>query len=305
VAHDWLVEAAYVGSKTTKQFFSHNINPAVYVPGTDAAGNPFSTIANTQQRRIFPNIGRIEQESTAANINYNSLQLKLDKRFGKGFSVLGSYVFSKALGWTTFPGEGGGGTRAPFDARLDYGPLSQDLTHRFVTSFIWELPRLAQSAPLHTLVGGWGLQGIVTWQSGLPFTVRCGCDNSRTGTGADTPDQVATAFLPDDRSRGEKLARWFNTDAFVPNAIGTFGTMGINNLRGPGFANVDLALSKRFPIPRRERHNLLFRAEFFNLFNHPNFGLPNSTLAARATFGRITSSGGLPRVLEFAMRYAF
>src|SRR5262249_49904388 len=167
-------EAAYVGSLSRKQFFSHNINPAVYIPGA-------STIANTQQRRLYPNIALIEQESTAVNSNYNSLQVKLDKRFSQGLSVMASYVFSKALGWNGPLGEGGGGTRDPFSARLDYGPISSDVTHRFVTSFIWEVALFRHPGALHQVLGGWGMEGIVTLQSGFPFTVRCGCDNSRTG----------------------------------------------------------------------------------------------------------------------------
>lgn len=304
LATDWLVEIGYVGSTSTKEFYSHNINPAVYIPGVDENGNPLSTPANTQSRRLYPNLGAIELESTAANQNYNSLQLKLDKRFSKGLTLMGSYVFSKDLGWNVPLGEGGGGTRDPFNARLDYGLLNQDVTHRFVMSYIWQLPQFkgAQGVVRH-LVGGWGTNGILTWQSGFPFTVRCGCDNSRTGVFQDTADQIGDPNLAGDRPLGAKLNEWFDTAAFRPNAVGTFGTTGINTLRGPGFFNMDFAVTKKIPIT--ESQNLNFRAEFFNVFNHPSFGNPISSVSAGGLFGRILSANGSPRVIEFALRYAF
>jgi hypothetical protein len=135
--------------------------------------------------------------------------------------------------------------------------------------------------------------------------VRCGCDNSRTGTGSDTPDQVGVATLPSGRSRAAQIAQYFNTAAFIPNALGTFGTMGVNNLRGSGFYNVDLAFGKKFRLPYSDKHSLQFRGEFFNLLNQPSFSNPSATLAAPGTFGRILSTASSPRVIEFALRYAF
>jgi hypothetical protein len=305
IARDWVVEAAYVGSLARKQFFSHNINPAVYIPGNDATGNPLSTIANTQQRRIYNQIANIEQESTAANANYNSLQIKLDKRFSGGLSIMGSYVFSRALGWNGPLGEGGGGTRNPFNARMDYALIGNDVTHRFVASFIWETPWFRRPGMMHQVLGGWGFEGITLFQSGFPFTVRCGCDNSRTGVGGDTPDLIGDPHLPGGRDRSDLIAQYFNTSVFVPNAIGTFGSVGINSLRGPGLYNVDMAVGKKFTMPYAEKHSLQFRVEFFNMLNQPSFSNPNANLAARGTFGRITSTASTPRVIEFALRYAF
>lgn len=304
IAHDWLAQLAYIGSRSSKQFDSHNINPAVYIPGVDTNGNPLSTLANTQQRRIYPNIGNLEIESTDANFNYNSLQVSLNKQFNHGLSIMGSYVWSRNLGINVPLGEGGGGTRAPFNPTLDYGPLPSDIPHRFVTSFIYQLPQFKNaSRALSYLLGGWGSEGIVTWQSGTPFTVRCGCDNSRTGVGQDTPDQVGDPTLTGDRSTAEKLSQWFNTAAFVPNAIGTVGTTGINSLRGPGFFDIDLSLTKTLPIT--ESQKIVFRSEFFNILNHPNFANPQASLSSGARFGTITSTVGTPRVIEFSLRYAF
>jgi hypothetical protein len=304
IATNWLVQAAYVGSKATKQFDSHNINPAVYVPGVGPNGQPLSTTANTQSRRILPTIGNLEIESTAAYSNYNSFQAVLDKRMSKGLTIMASYVYSKVLGLNVPLGEGGGGTRSPFMPNLDYGVMPEDITHRFIGSFIYQLPKFSSDgSALSLLTNGWATEGIVNWQSGVPFTVRSGVDNSRTGVGLDTADQVGNPNLASDRSQNAKLAQWFNTAAFQANALGTVGNTGINTLRGPRLTNIDFAFTKATHIFREQ--NVLFRAEFFNILNHPNFGNPNSSLSAGSQFGRITTNVGTPRNIELSLRYSF
>ena len=304
IATNWLVQAAYIGSKSTKEFDSHNINPAIYIPGTGPDGQPLSTPANTQSRRIYPTIGNLEIESTDAYTNYNSLQVSLDKRMSHGLTIMGSYVYSRLLGLNVPLGEGGGGTRDPFKPQLDYGVMPEDLTHRVVGSFIYQLPRLWSSVgPLSIFSNGWGTEGIVTWQSGVPFTVRSGVDNSRSGVGLDTADQIGDPNLSSGRPLHQKLTEWFDTKAFLPNAIGTFGNTGINTLRGPRFTNLDFAVTKTTHLFKEQ--NLIFRAEFFNIFNHPNFGVPNSSLSAGSLFGTINSNVGTPRNIEFSLRYSF
>ncbi len=304
LGQNWLVQAAYVGSKATKQFDSHNINPAIYVPGTGANGQPLSTTTNTQARRVFPTIGNLEIESTAAYSNYNSLQMVVDKRMSRGLTIMGSYVYSKVLGLNVPLGEGGGGTRNPFMPNLDYGIMPEDITHRVISSFLYQFPRLASDGrALGLVTNGWGTEGIVNWQSGVPFTVRSGTDNSRSGVGLDTADQVGHAYLSSDRPLPDKLAKWFNTTSFQSNAIGTFGSTGINTLRGPRLTNIDLALTKSTHVFRDQ--SVLFRAEFFNMLNHPNFGNPNSNLSSGVQFGRITTNVGTPRNIEFSLRYSF
>ena len=304
IATNWLLQVGYIGSHATKQFFSHNINPAIYVPGVGPNGQPLSTTANTQSRRIYPTIGSLEIESSAAYSNYNSLQTVLDKRMSRGLTVMASYVYSKVLGINVPLGEGGGGTRNPFMPNLDYGVMPEDITNRIIGSFVYQLPTFtSHGRALSLLTNGWGTEGIVNWQSGVPFTVRSGVDNSRSGVGLDTADQVGDPNLPSDRPMTAKLARWFNMTAFQPNTVGTFGNTGINTLRGPRLTNIDFAFTKSTNIAKEQ--NLLFRAEFFNLLNHPNFGNPNSTLASGIQFGRITTSVGTPRNIELSLRYSF
>jgi hypothetical protein len=149
-------------------------------------------------------------------------------------------------------------------------------------------------------VGNWELNGIVTLESGVPFTVVDGVDQSLDGVAGDRPDQVGDPNGPWS-NHGQEVAQYFNTSAFVLNSPGTFGTAGRNTLIGPGLFNVDYSMTKTFPI--HESVNLQFRAEAFNLFNHANFDNPNSTLNS-PLYGRITTAEP-PRVLQFALRLAF
>ncbi|HZO54664.1 MAG TPA: hypothetical protein VFB63_18260, partial [Bryobacteraceae bacterium] len=240
---------------------------------------------------------------SAFSANYNALQVVVNRRYARGFSVLGSYTWSKSLGVNVATGEGSNGPRNPYDYRSDYGPLGLDRTHNFVVSALWDLPAGGPGAPRwqQLIIGGWQMSGIASMVSGSPLTVRSGVDNSFSGIGGDTADLVGEWRLPEGRSRQEQLNAWFNAAAFVQNAPGTFGNTGINFLRGPGSANIDFAAQKQFRIT--EGHRLDFRGSFYNLLNHANLGNPNTT-RSNATFGRITTASN-PRVIEFGLRYAF
>ena len=128
-------------------------------------------------------------------------------------------------------------------------------------------------------------------------------DNSYSGIGQDRVDVVGDPHLPDDRSRAEKIAAWFNKDAFRDNAPGTFGTLGRNTERGPGLATFDASIFKNFRMPWSEGHKIEFRAEGFNVLNRVNLNNPTAT-RSNALFGRITGAGD-PRILQLGLRYAF
>jgi hypothetical protein len=176
--------------------------------------------------------------------------------------------------------------------------------HNWVTSFVWDLPfgSKASSAIVRNIVHGWQLNGIHTLRTGLPFTVRAGRDNSLTGIGGDTPDQVGDWQLPGGRTRAEKIQAWINPSAFVQNRVGTIGQVGINSLRGPKLWNFDLGVGRTFRITESKR--LEFRGSFFNLFNNPNLGIPQTTQLS-PIFGRITGVASDPRVIEFGLKFAF
>jgi len=289
VGTDWVLKAAYQATKGTylSQSVVREINPAIYIPGQ-------STVANTQARRRyqdFSNIGRIESGN---NSIYNALQLTVEKRFGHGLSVLANYTWSKAiddLGWIN-----------PSNRRFDRAVSATDLPRNFKFSNVWEVPKLGLRGAAAKLVDGWMLNSMVTWQSGFATSVTSGLDNAFTGTGSQRADFLGgTASLDSGRSHGEMVARFFDTSKFTANAIGTFGSSGRNNLRGPRFFNTDLGVVKNTKIT--ERVSVQFRSEFFNVLNKVNLR-PPTTNASSAQFGRITGAAD-PRILQFALKIVF
>ena len=171
---------------------------------------------------------------------------------------------------------------------------------------------------LDKIVNGWELSGTASWQTGFPFTIFSGADNSLSGMLGDRADlavsSVQQAVLGGGRSHSAEVQEWFNTNAFQPNAIGTFGDTGKNILRGPRFFDADLAAVKNAKLT--ERLSMEFRAEFFNAFNNVNFGRPDGNLAdLGTTFGEITGMAGAsssntygtaqPRIIQFAVKMAF
>ena len=175
-----------------------------------------------------------------------------------------------------------------------------------VSSVVYHAPRMktmAGSSVLGAIAGNWQLAGIETLQSGSPVTVVSKADRA-AGAGSPNADLVGVLDLPTDRPRGQKVAQYFNTAAVTQPAPGTYGTLGRNTLRGPGYANTDASISRVFPLWFRESANLTFRTEFFNLFNRPQLGQPEERLG-RATFGQITTTSADPRILQFSLKIAF
>ncbi len=287
----WMARAGYYGNKGTYLSFNgptRELNPAIYIPGA-------STVANTQSRRPYTNYSNIGEVQSGNNSHYNSLQLTLEKRFGKGLSVLTNYTWQKTIddfGWTN-----------TYNRRYDYAISNDDVTHAFKFSNIYEVPRFQFSNGFaDRLINGWSMNSIVLWQSGFPMTISSGVDNSFTGIGRDRADHLGgTPQLSYDRSHADMIAMWFDTSRFAVNAPGTFGNSGRNNLRGPRSFNTDLALIKNTGIT--ERTSVQFRAEAFNVFNNVNFNGP-STNRSSAQFGRITSAQD-PRILQLALKFLF
>lgn len=288
------LEADYVGSSSSHLTTSAEINPAVYIPGA-------STTANTQSRRLYPQIGSVNSILNVLSANYNALQLIYNQRAVAGIFIKSSYTWSKALGVTGAEGEGSNGPRDPFNYRLDYAPLSIDRTNNWVTSVIWKPLESEHFGPvLHTLIGGWQLGGISTLRSGAPLDLTSGLDNSLTGVGSDTPDVIGNYHVTN-RSKADSATHWFNPAAFKQNAIGTCGTLGVNTLRGPGYINVDLNIQKNFLFA--ERYGVEFRTSMYNAFNHANLNNPTTVLTS-ANFGKITTATD-PRVIEFGVRLKY
>jgi hypothetical protein len=287
----FVVRSSYAGSKGTALAVGRELNPAVYLDG--------STTATTNQRRLFaPNLGSTTILEPSGNSTFHALQLTAERRFSNGFSILANYQFSKAIDDSSNGKSNGQSRTNPFNQGFDKGPADFDRKHVFNFSGLWELPGVANSNPLRVVVNGWSLNGIASMWSGFPLTVTSGVDNARTGTGNQRATLVGDPYLDDDRSRGEQINEWLRRSAFAPNAIGTFGTLGRNVFRGPGYASFDFGLFKRFSIA--EHVNATFRFEAFNAFNRVNLGAPSVTQNS-GTFMRITSSYD-NRILQLALR---
>ena len=260
----------------------------------------------------FAQIFEAEDSMSSA---YNGLQVKLNKQFSHGLTFGAAYTYSKSIdGASDFFGSGANGStifpQNNYDTAAEKGLSDFDIRHRFVFNYIYSFPSLrnAWSNFPSRLGDGWQISGIITAQTGQPFSVLTGANQSSTGLGDDR------ANVSGDPNAGPKtVAEYFNTAAFSLNAPLTFGNSGRNIVTGPGFTDVDFALMKTTVIT--EHTNLQFRAEFFNIFNHPNFALPNNVLTS-PSFGALfqtpdvaqnnvgLGSGG-PRLIQFALKFIF
>lgn len=296
LTNDILLRAAYIGSKGTKLLNAMEINPGIYGPG--------ATAANVDSRRIYQPIGGLQLGMSNGNSTYNSLQFTVQKRFSHGMSLLGNYTYSKSIDLTSYGSvEGNTSGPDPFNLRNNRGLSDFDKRHRLVISGVFEHPRLANSnAFVRNVFGGWQSNIIFTAESGSPFTVLSGVDNALMGIGGNFADYNGSDWrISDDRSRQQQIAKWFDTSAFGVNALGTIGSGRRNQLIGPGAWNADYSLFKSFFL--REKTELQFRGEFFNVFNHTRLNAPTATVTSTA-FGQITSAAD-PRIVQLALRLKF
>ena len=240
---------------------------------------------------------------SGSNSSFNALAVTLRKRFSRSYMLDMTYTWMRSLDEYSTPMYWGPNLITdPYNRHDDWGLSDYNRSHVFVMSGVWNLPTLSTlPRPVRTVAGGWELSGLLQLESGMPFNVFSGRDNSLTAVGRDRADVIGDPKLPTDRARKDMIAQFFNPAAFTANAPGSFGTSGRNALVGPGLVNVNTGVYKNFKV--LERHEFQFRTEFFNLFNRPNFANPVSTLTSPA-FGRIQSTMGA-RQIQFALKYAF
>ncbi len=297
---DFILELNYIGSKGTKLVMKRNLNQPVPGPG------------DLNDRRPIPGFGDILLVSSEASSIYHSFQARAEKRYAQGVSLLAAYTYSKVVDNASAFLESKGDDNTPQNSsniQAERGLSNFDLRHRLALSFIYDLPfgperRWTPKGGKFAgaLLNDWQISGILTLQSGRPFTPRLGTDNSNTGNvggffAHDRPNVIGDPHL--DRPTPE---RFFNTDAFAIPPSFTFGNAGRNILIGPGMNSLDVALLKNIRLGMS--HSLQFRTEFFNALNHPNFNLPESFIDNPATFGRILSAGP-SRQIQFGLKYVF
>jgi hypothetical protein len=295
IARNTVLEAGYVGSKSTRLTKGVNFNFAPPGPGA------------IQTRRITrQDLGNIFVTQSTGNATYHSLHLQLERRISGGLLVLAGYTYGKVL--TDVPNstgdKGGASAQDPYCLHAcEKGDPTYDLRQRFTSNVIFELPFgkgrhfMTGGGVTNTILGGWDVASIFTRQSGRALTVNVAGDPINTGQGNTRANYVGgPKNIPN-----ATINLWFNTAAFAAPPAFTPGNLGYGTFLGPGTFSWDFAIYKTFAL--HERHRLQFRTEFFNFANHPNLGNPGLTVGT-ATFGKITSASD-PRVAQFALKYVF
>lgn len=284
-----LFDISYYGSVGRHLQTQNNINQPP--PST------LATAALVNATRPFPAYGNIVQYQSSAASNYNALEVKVEKRLSNGLNGLISYTYSKSLDDAL-----AGNPQNSRNVAAEYGSSVFDVRQRLVVSGLYQLPfgrtgYWLKSGPASWIVGGWEYTGIASVQTGRYLTPVYSANVSNTYNSADRPNLIGNP-----NSGPKTVQQWFNTTtAFSKPATGTFGNAGRDIIEAPGYTDLDSTLARSFPLPREA--NLQFRAEFFNIFNHPNFDPPNVT-ADSASFGAIPSAEA-PRQMQFALRVTF
>lgn len=288
---DMALSVGYVGTKGTKLATYYDYNRQQY-----GAANGV---------RNFPNLGSINVQDTIGNSNYQSLQAMLQRRLARGWQFTGTYTWAHAI--DDSPGafdKGNGGTVDYTNLRLERGNSSLDVRHRFVLSSLYELPfgrglRFGRDLPgsLNTFLGGWQINGILTFQSGLPFDLTAQGNPNTHPVQVHAPDNMHTT------------TQYYDVSAFAQPAVNAAGVrLGPGNVArnlfaGPGTKNLDLSIFKSFHIS--ERVGTQFRAEFYNFTNTPQFAQPNGDITSGQA-GQITDTRlGTERQIQFALRVTF
>jgi hypothetical protein len=275
------VEVQYLGSHSYHLDRSYYNNTPLF-PGPGPVNS----------RRPNPLFGPIRTINTDEIANYESMSVIFRQRVTHGLQMLGSYTWSHTLDITT-DSNGGGTPMIPYNWRDDYGDSNWDIRHRFVASFVYDIPFFTGSNPVLTSIfSKWQANGIITLQTGIPFNVSTGTDTANTASsGTYRPDLVHSATS--NCGRGH-LVGCIDPTAFTVNDLYpitpnnyAYGNAGRNLLHGPGAETVNFSVFRNFPI--RERLTLQFRFETFALFNHANFSNPSSTINT-SSFGNITST---------------
>ncbi len=318
---NFMVEVAYTGSRGEhiwQDFPLNAANPSYLSLGTALAQqvtNPFhgkittgslsaTTVARSQLLLPFPQYTSINlHDYPVGDSSYNAFTARVDKRFAHGFTIEGSFTASKEIDDVGEHFSGRSGITNPYNMRLDRSVADYDVPQRLVVSYIWQLPfgpgqSHFSSGLLATVVGNWQINGITSLQKGMPIVITAPNVSGLPGLTSGA-DRVGTGALPG----GPTADKWFDTSSFIAAQPYTLGTDSRTepNLRAPGITNFDFSLMRNQLV--RERFNIQFRAEAFNIFNTPQWDPPDSSVNS-PTFGRILG-GGNDRVLQLGLRLSF
>jgi outer membrane receptor protein involved in Fe transport len=291
------IEIAYVGNIGVHIAQTYDANLPVYVPGASAG--------NEMERRPYGSEGlaAIKQMRGNSNMSYNGLNVTYHRRGKGGLELFSGFNWSKCIDDGSQPATTNGMTANGDNPELRRGVCDYDQNYAFRNTVIWSSPALkSYNDPLRAIAGSWVASALVVDDAGQSFSVTDTNDYSYTGIGLDLADYSAgykNGSVP------LRINGHLNKAAFADNAPGTYGNTGRNSFRSQGWVNVDAAMMKVFPIVK-ERTQLMFRAETFNLFNHPSWLPPNSSYnnSTDETFG-ISTSARPARILQFSLKLMF
>ncbi|MDP9162069.1 MAG: hypothetical protein M3O09_17820 [Acidobacteriota bacterium] len=325
--NDMSLQVAYVGTRGVKLAFLSNLNqPAQPLDSNFCGPDPNNCISSNYGRPYFstvPNVAGIRTETHQSSSTTHSLQVKLEKRFSSGWSMLEAYTWQHTLGQVA--------ENESLEPQNTHNPAAErgnnapDFRHQFSSAWSYELPigpgkRFFNSdGPARWFLGGWQLNGILEAHAGQAVTPLLSSDSSNTGSGAYRPEIVGDpnragpvaanpgCLAP---TKIHTLASWYNPCAFAVPALAPgqafshlFGNARRGSLRGPGTYNVDLSFFKDFKFS--ENRNLQFRMEAFNVFNHPQFANPNNIVNTPGVSGTITGTANSSREVQLALKFNF
>jgi hypothetical protein len=317
---NWVLDVAYVGTRGTKLMNSYkNINLAqLATPENPIHGQIANTTGNRDLRVPHIGYGATGLGGTYfdGRSNYHSLQATVRKVYSYGLSLQASYTFSKNL--TTLGAGDSSNSNDPLDQDQQYGPTGYNRPHRFILNYQYDLPFGTHKGAMEKFLSGWKISGITTIQNGLPLTFTDSSAGSIYGAsggraqmceGATHGSILSSGSIHDRLGGASGGLGFFNANAFcAPPSGGIYGdgtgwgNSGLGIVRGPGQFNWDISLSKDTQIIKG--HTFQFRTEFYNAFNTPQFGNPD-TGVRNATFGQINATTVNPRIIQFGLKYSF
>jgi len=326
LGNGWMFSINYLGNQQAHQWIGAGPNAAIYIPGVwtgpgscgalatapGANGTACSTTGNPNNRTPLTLKNNIQGQgysptltliSDGGTTSYNGVIAAIQHRMSNNFSFLGNYTWSKCLAVVDNPGD----VTLPSvehttNPRLDRAACGFDVRHIFNTTLVAS----SHFSSLHgwkgALVNGWQAAPLIRILSGLPLNVTSGLDNSRTGIGLDRPDLApGVPFYTGNKIQRTANLGYLTKTAFTQNVVGTYGNLSRNAFRQPNYYNVDLSVSRSFPI--YERLNFQLRMEGFNILNHPNFNGFTTALNS-GTFGNATTAAD-PRIFQLAGKFNF
>lgn len=311
-----VLTVGYVGSRGVDLLSFRDYNPPlplILPDGRQQFGNPATGVSYS---RINPAFGSLVLTNPGSSSHYNSMQMSWNNRFSNNVIANLSYVYSHCTdGAYTYGGLGGNnGTSAwtnPYDGKNERGSCGYDIRHNLTFNMVYMLPFKG-----NRLIEGWQISGIELYHTGVPMSIGIGYDRALLANPFDSerPNVIAGC----DQTANQSPTHWFNAACYTLPAAGTIGNLGKNTVTAPGYVDTDVSISKDTKI--FERLNTQFRAEFFNVFNHTNFGIPGLSAFAAvggvtgspagitgnlSNAGQITSIVGTSRQIQLALKFLF